>query len=130
MRTATRYAQIGAAILSLPGLVKAVYTCRRARPLLAWGGLVLIAGASPDVEAKLADFGFHIGIVFQIADDLFDYTMETPQLGKQVGAMLDAYQEPQKIKPHRDGLFKIYGVEKGAIASAAAVRGFVPPPQC
>ena len=30
-------------------------------------------------------------------------------LGKQVGAMLDAYQESQKIKPLRDGLFKIYG---------------------
>ncbi len=30
-------------------------------------------------------------------------------LGKQVGAMLDTYQETQKIKPLRDGLFKIYG---------------------
>ena len=30
-------------------------------------------------------------------------------LGKQVGLMLDAYQETQKIKPLRDGLFKIYG---------------------
>ena len=30
-------------------------------------------------------------------------------LGKQVSAMLDAYQETQKIKPLRDGLSKIYG---------------------
>jgi DNA-directed RNA polymerase subunit beta len=30
-------------------------------------------------------------------------------LGKQVGQMLDAYQESQKIKPLRDGLSKIYG---------------------
>ncbi len=30
-------------------------------------------------------------------------------LGKQVSAMLDAYQESQKIKPLRDGLSKIYG---------------------
>ena len=30
-------------------------------------------------------------------------------LGRQVGQMLDAYQESQKIKPLRDGLFKIYG---------------------
>jgi DNA-directed RNA polymerase subunit beta len=30
-------------------------------------------------------------------------------LGKQVGQMLDTYQETQKIKPLRDGLFKIYG---------------------
>jgi DNA-directed RNA polymerase subunit beta len=30
-------------------------------------------------------------------------------LGKQVGQMLDAYQETQKVKPLRDGLSKIYG---------------------
>lgn len=48
LRTATRHAQNRAAILSLPGLLKTVYTCRRAWPLLAWGGLVLIAGASPE----------------------------------------------------------------------------------
>jgi octaprenyl-diphosphate synthase len=48
----------------------------------------IIAGAPEDVEKKLADFGFHIGIVFQIADDLLDYTSDTKALGKTIGADL------------------------------------------
>jgi octaprenyl-diphosphate synthase len=48
----------------------------------------IIAGAPPDIEQKLADFGFHIGIVFQIADDLLDYMSDTKALGKTIGADL------------------------------------------
>lgn len=48
----------------------------------------IIAGAPLDVEKKLADFGFHVGIVFQIADDLLDYTSDTKALGKTIGADL------------------------------------------
>jgi octaprenyl-diphosphate synthase len=48
----------------------------------------IIAGAPPEVEQKLAEFGFHIGIVFQIADDLLDYTSDTKALGKTIGADL------------------------------------------
>lgn len=48
----------------------------------------ILAGASLEVENKLADFGFHIGIVFQIADDLLDYTSDTKILGKTIGADL------------------------------------------
>ncbi len=48
----------------------------------------VLADASPEKESALAQFGFNLGMAFQIADDLFDYTLETPQLGKQVGADL------------------------------------------
>jgi octaprenyl-diphosphate synthase len=48
----------------------------------------VLAAASPEKESALARFGFNLGMAFQIADDLFDYTLETPQLGKQVGADL------------------------------------------
>ena len=48
----------------------------------------IIAGASIDVETRLAEYGFHIGIVFQIADDLLDYTSDTKMLGKTIGADL------------------------------------------
>ena len=55
-------------------------------------------------------------------------------LGKQVGQMLDAYQESQKIKPLRDGLFKIYGKndeldaldDSGLVESAQNLRCSVP----
>lgn len=48
----------------------------------------VLAEASAEKESALAQFGFNLGMAFQIADDLFDYTLDTPQLGKQVGADL------------------------------------------
>jgi octaprenyl-diphosphate synthase len=48
----------------------------------------VLADAPQESESALARFGFNLGMAFQVADDLFDYTLETPQLGKQVGADL------------------------------------------
>lgn len=48
----------------------------------------LIAGAPPEIARSLARFGYHVGMVFQIADDLLDYTADTRDLGKTVGADL------------------------------------------
>jgi octaprenyl-diphosphate synthase len=48
----------------------------------------VIAEASEEKEKALSDFGFNLGIAFQMADDLFDYTMDTAALGKEVGADL------------------------------------------
>ncbi len=48
----------------------------------------ILAGASEEVENLLSQYGYHIGLVFQIADDLLDYTAETDTLGKSVGADL------------------------------------------
>jgi octaprenyl-diphosphate synthase len=48
----------------------------------------IISDASPAIEKALADFGYNLGIAFQMADDLFDYTLTTSDLGKAVGADL------------------------------------------
>ena len=48
----------------------------------------VIADAPDEKEKALADFGYHLGVAFQMADDLFDYTMDTTDLGKEVGADL------------------------------------------
>ena len=48
----------------------------------------VIADAPEEKEKALSDFGYHLGIAFQMADDLFDYTMDTADLGKEVGADL------------------------------------------
>ncbi|WP_027001903.1 polyprenyl synthetase family protein [Hugenholtzia roseola] len=41
------------------------------------------AGATPEIVAKMQDFGEKIGIAFQIKDDLFDYG--TADIGKPIG---------------------------------------------
>jgi len=48
----------------------------------------IIADAPPETEKALADYGYNLGIAFQMADDLFDYTLQTSDFGKEVGADL------------------------------------------
>jgi octaprenyl-diphosphate synthase len=48
----------------------------------------VIADAPEEQEKALADFGYHLGVAFQMVDDLFDYTMDTADLGKEIGADL------------------------------------------
>jgi octaprenyl-diphosphate synthase len=48
----------------------------------------IIADAPQQKEKSLARYGYNLGIAFQMADDLFDYTLQTSDLGKEVGADL------------------------------------------
>ncbi len=48
----------------------------------------ILAQASEERENALADFGYHVGMAFQMADDLLDYTATADQLGKNPGADL------------------------------------------
>jgi octaprenyl-diphosphate synthase len=48
----------------------------------------LIADVSRKKESALSDYGFNLGIAFQMVDDLLDYTLDTVILGKEVGADL------------------------------------------
>jgi geranylgeranyl diphosphate synthase type II len=49
------------------------------------------AGAGPQVVGALADFGTHVGLAFQIVDDLLDVTGDPTRTGKAAGA--DAARE-------------------------------------
>ena len=48
----------------------------------------IIADATEEQETALSEYGYNLGIAFQMADDLFDYTLETSEFGKEVGADL------------------------------------------
>jgi len=48
----------------------------------------VLANAPEERESALASYGVNLGMAFQIADDLFDYTLETAQFGKDAGADL------------------------------------------
>ncbi len=43
------------------------------------------AGASEEAEARLGDYGWNLGIAFQLADDILDFTSREKVLGKPVG---------------------------------------------
>ena len=43
------------------------------------------ANCSPDELKALTDFGYHVGLAFQVIDDILDVTQTSEQLGKTVG---------------------------------------------
>ncbi|MEN1956376.1 polyprenyl synthetase family protein [Luteimonas changyuni] len=45
----------------------------------------LLAGADDEVQQRLHDFGLNLGIAFQIADDVLDYSADEAALGKHLG---------------------------------------------
>jgi len=48
----------------------------------------ILAKASREKEEMLSKYGFHLGMAFQMVDDMLDYTFDTEVLGKKVGADL------------------------------------------
>ncbi|SMC24541.1 octaprenyl-diphosphate synthase [Desulfacinum hydrothermale DSM 13146] len=45
----------------------------------------IFAGAGPQEESALRDYGHHLGIAFQLTDDALDYVGSVGELGKPVG---------------------------------------------
>lgn len=48
----------------------------------------ILAGAGPEQQAALRDYGMNLGVAFQIADDMLDFTADERELGKASGADL------------------------------------------
>jgi octaprenyl-diphosphate synthase len=48
----------------------------------------LVAGAQASHVEAVSDYGHHLGLAFQMADDLLDYTQNLATMGKQAGADL------------------------------------------
>jgi octaprenyl-diphosphate synthase len=48
----------------------------------------VLANASDKLKQALSEYGLNLGIAFQMADDLLDYTADASTLGKEIGADL------------------------------------------
>jgi octaprenyl-diphosphate synthase len=48
----------------------------------------VLGGVTKDQELALREFGFNLGVAFQLVDDLLDYTADETALGKPVGGDL------------------------------------------
>lgn len=64
----------------------------RRKTAYLFGGCAEIGGMlgtlAPEQRAALREFGFNLGIAFQLVDDLLDYTADESALGKPVGGDL------------------------------------------
>lgn len=73
----------------------------------------LISNAPEPAYEALSGYGYHLGMAFQIADDLLDYTTDSQALGKKVGADL---REGKITLPLIHALQVCGAEEKGAMA--------------
>jgi octaprenyl-diphosphate synthase len=48
----------------------------------------MLGNVSPEREQALRDYGFNLGVMFQLVDDLLDFTGDAEALGKPIGADL------------------------------------------
>jgi len=48
----------------------------------------MLGGVSPERESALREYGFNLGVAFQLVDDLLDYTADQDALGKPIGGDL------------------------------------------
>ncbi len=56
----------------------------------------VIAKSGAPAQQAMRDFGYHLGMAFQIADDVLDYTADEAKLGKTVG---DDFREGKLTAP-------------------------------
>jgi len=92
---------------------------RRKTAVLIQGGCrvgAIFADASPEKEQAVTAYGFHLGMAFQMADDLLDYTADTAVLGKAVGADL---REGKMTLP------LIYALKRSAGTDAGLMRNII-----
>lgn len=88
----------------------------------------LLGNASPAVAESLGDFGYHVGMAFQIQDDILDFIGNEETLGKPVGGDLREgkvtlpviYALQDAASGDRDELLRIY--EKAGPLSTADIR--------
>ena len=56
----------------------------------------IVAGADARAAAAMCEYGMNLGIAFQIADDVLDYSADQAKLGKQIG---DDFREGKMTAP-------------------------------
>ena len=83
----------------------------------------IVAGAAQEEETALKDFGYHLGMAFQMADDLLDYTATAEELGKNPGADL---REGKLTLPLIHSLARAKEPDKTFIHRAMAMTEFDP----
>jgi octaprenyl-diphosphate synthase len=73
----------------------------------------LLAGASAEQETALRDYGKHLGLAFQLVDDLLDYQGNADEMGKNVG---DDLAEGKPTLP------LIYAMSRGTAEEKQLIR--------
>jgi octaprenyl-diphosphate synthase len=81
----------------------------------------VVAGASEDTESALREYGWNLGMAFQLVDDILDFTSSAKTLGKPVGSDL---REGKVTLPLILALERSSPVERGLVETVLRERGY------
>ncbi len=73
----------------------------------------VLSGASAVIERSMADYGLHLGIAFQVIDDVLDYSSSREEIGKNIG---DDLADGTPTLP------LIYAMRRGTPAQAEVIK--------
>ncbi len=73
----------------------------------------VLGGIDLDTENAMAEYGMHLGIAFQLIDDVLDYRASSEEIGKNIG---DDLAEGKPTLP------LIYALHKGSLTQAEIIR--------
>lgn len=76
----------------------------------------ILCGADTDQQTSLAAYGHHLGMAFQLQDDVLDYTGDSEAMGKNLG---DDLAEGKATLP------LIYTIAKGSSAQSELIRNAI-----
>lgn len=76
----------------------------------------ILANTESSIELKFADYGRHLGMAFQLQDDVLDYLGDADELGKNIG---DDLTEGKPTLP------LIFGMREGNEESANCIRNAI-----
>jgi octaprenyl-diphosphate synthase len=78
----------------------------------------VIAGSPPALEEALRNYGRHVGVAYQLVDDVLDYSASSTELGKNIG---DDLAEGKPTLPLLYAMW--HGTPNQSEAIRAAIRG-------
>jgi len=81
----------------------------------------IAAGSTPEQQVLLADFGWNLGMAFQIIDDILDFTSRESILGKPVGNDL---REGKVTLPLTYALMDASPAERASVAAVLQHRNY------
>jgi octaprenyl-diphosphate synthase len=81
----------------------------------------VVAGSSDETEAGLGEYGWNLGMAFQLVDDILDFTSSTKKLGKPVGSDL---REGKVTLPLILALERCSQAERGLVETVLRERGY------
>lgn len=76
----------------------------------------VLSKSTPGIESALRDYGLHLGIAFQLIDDVLDYRADTEQTGKNIG---DDLAEGKPTLP------LIHAIQRSNKAQAEVIRNAI-----